>query len=118
MLAWNACGITHHLVNGRRQPKQASEPWAADGQLPGQSQGEALRCHCRVAVLMQRACDAMHAQNAAHMPLDTQLQLLSVLQVGRLPASICCVPLGASALVAHCWRINDIEDVPNEMHLS
>ena len=46
-----------------------------------QPETEALRCYCRVAVLMQRACDAVHARNAQHMPLDAQLRLLSVLQV-------------------------------------
>ena len=49
--------------------------------MQAQPEAEVLRCHCRVAVLMQRACDAVHAHNAAHMPLDAQLRLLSVLQV-------------------------------------
>ncbi len=60
-----------------RDSKPAPQPWAVEGQ----SEAEALRCRCRIVVLMQRACDAMHAQSAQHMPLDAQLQLLSVLQV-------------------------------------
>lgn len=47
----------------------------------GQSDADALRVRCRVTVLMQRACDAVHRACAAHMPLAVQLQLLSVLQV-------------------------------------
>ncbi|BDA49435.1 probable Brefeldin A-inhibited guanine nucleotide-exchange protein [Coccomyxa sp. Obi] len=46
----------------------------------GQSDAEALRVRCRVTVLMQRACDAIHRAAAPHMPLPLQLQLLSVLQ--------------------------------------
>ena len=60
-----------------RESKPAQQPWAVEEQ----SEAEALRCRCRIVVLMQRACDAMHAQSAQHMPLDAQLQLLSVLQV-------------------------------------
>ncbi|KAK9904753.1 hypothetical protein WJX75_001787 [Coccomyxa subellipsoidea] len=46
----------------------------------GQSDADALRVRCRVTVLMQRACDAVHRACSAHMPLAVQLQLLSVLQ--------------------------------------
>ena len=47
-----------------------------------QSDSDALRVRCRVTVLMQRACDAVHRACSPHMPLAVQLQLLSVLQVG------------------------------------
>ena len=65
----------------KHRDSKPAQTWAGDGQ----SEAEALRCRCRIVVLMQRACDAMHAQSARHMPLDAQLQLLSVLQV--------CAPL-------------------------
>ena len=55
-----------------------------------QPETEALRCYCRVAVLMQRACDAVHARNARHMPLDAQLRLLSVLQVRSSQSDLMC----------------------------
>lgn len=67
-----------------RESKPAPQSWAVDGL----SQAEALRCRCRVVVLMQRTCDAMHAQSARHMPLAAQLQLLSVLQA-RLRSLLC-----------------------------
>ena len=57
---------------------------------PGQSEAEAVRVRCCVAVLMQRACDAIHADCAGRMPLAVQLQLLSVLQVRQGGA---CPPL-------------------------
>ena len=65
--------------------------------MEGQSEAEALRCRCRIVVLMQRACDAMHAQSAQHMPLDAQLQLLSVLQVS-LPSLAMLLSLQVSLL--------------------
>ncbi len=54
-----------------------------------QSDADALRVRCRVTVLMQRACDAVHRACSPHMPLAVQLQLLSVLQVRCLRLGLC-----------------------------
>ena len=53
-------------------------------------EAEALRCYCRVAVLMQRACDAVHARNAQHMP------------AGRTAATAQCAA-GTFSLASHVY---------------
>ena len=71
-------------VTARRE----ATPQAEASRPPGQSEAAAARVRCRLATLMQRACDAIHAQAARHMPLATQLQLLSVLLVLHPPCSL------------------------------
>ena len=86
-------------------------PAGAAARPPGQSEAEAVRVRCRLAVLMQRAYDAIHARCCQHMPLPVQLQLLAVLQA-RLTAPCCLndpvcsrIAMSVRALCSACpWR--------------
>jgi len=92
-----------------RESKPVAEAW----QGQEQSEAEALRCRCRISVLMQRACDAMHAQNAQHMPLEAQLQLLSVLQVRSHGFCHAAIPLPSHDAALHCVAscFDDIQSI-------
>ncbi|KAK9844232.1 hypothetical protein WJX84_000597, partial [Apatococcus fuscideae] len=66
-------------------PNALDSNTAALGQLhsfatSGVTPAEGLHCRCRVTLLMQRVLSHLHVACTPHMPLQTQLQLLAVLQ--------------------------------------
>ncbi|KAK9804748.1 hypothetical protein WJX72_003264 [[Myrmecia] bisecta] len=47
---------------------------------PGLTPADAVRCRCRITLLMQRTLDHIHRSCAPFMPFSAQLQLLAILQ--------------------------------------